>query len=447
MRERTVVTAVGREGEREARRLVDLNSTHSVYAHWPELAEQLSKQSCAPLFLVLVCDASKLEEKYLSLYGMLSKLKKAGSLPPIVVLAPFQSSSSVPAQGSPQQIAEQMPQLIANDLSVETRGTKRALRPEEVSRGLAFARSGIANFLLPSNPDRIDLWSSHKGSGTALDVGWTDPTSYEKLVRTVSNSKALNNTVSADITREHKKRAVPATEQLQICLQLFEEKATIKDALELAMCVYTTYFYSKVNSSLRDFAASLKEEPRVRELVYATYHWLMAGFMAAPECLIRTFRMELRSGWMKNAEVGQTLDFPGFTSTHPELDGVNIMWANIKNGFFGKVDQPALLVFEGKFPVLTPKTKYFRQEVEYILPAGMRLEVAKKYTIKWTLTKSTPEEISVYHLKPTTIINKVPHLSPVQVLYKRPPIESTVSVNNRGTVWVDREDYLQWKPI
>ncbi len=60
------------------------------------------------------------------------------------------------------------------------------------------------------------------------------------------------------------------------------------------------------------------------------------------------------------------------------------MWSNIESGAFGKYgERLALLVFEGKSKIIEPKAKYFKREVEHILPPKTVGRIVKKYETQW----------------------------------------------------------------
>lgn len=249
---------------------------------------------------------------------------------------------------------------------------------------------------------------------------------YPQLVADLLDNQAahdeLDRTMAADETHAVEARRVEPSEQLGICLARWQH-AAVQDSLELALCVYTTYFYSVLNKPFRDYRLILKaKSPLIRDLIYDTHSWLMAGFKAAAPVFIRTFRMELKSEWMKDAPIGAEVLFNGFTSTHPTLAGVNSMPYDVRRGAFGDVTLPAVLVFEGVCPVLMPETKYFSGETEYILPAGMKMRVTNKYVLNWYLeSDAETNPITVYHLTPTSLFNLNIDLLPFEVAPGRVP--------------------------
>ncbi|MDP3278632.1 MAG: hypothetical protein Q8Q09_25810 [Deltaproteobacteria bacterium] len=243
-----------------------------------------------------------------------------------------------------------------------------------------------------------------------------EDTSYEALMIALSRTEALEGVMATDTTRARDpSHDVAAPTQIAWCLTLCETAAiehedarkgiAFSGEFELALCVYTTYFYAVINRALRDLGAP--KDRVIAESIERTYDWLMAGFEAAEAVYIRTFRMELQSEWIKDTGVGATVAFPGFTSTHPTLHGINAMPYDVRNGAFGTVTTPVVLVFEGLCKILLPQTKYFPSETEYILPAGIVMKITKCYKLDWYLMSddhSAP--ITVLHLEPMYLIDK-----------------------------------------
>ena len=199
----------------------------------------------------------------------------------------------------------------------------------------------------------------------------------------------LNKVMEPDETDEFVK--VSPQQQLQKCIQDCKNKS----AEEVAIYLYTTYFYSPLNKYLRDSKNANMGES-VEKLISITHAFLMRAFRGTPgEKLTPKFRMELKPGWIGDKGVGEELSFQGFTSTHPELEGVNHMWGDIESGAFGDYDKEklALLIFEGDSKLLRPDVKYFPNENEMILPAGIKAKITKKYDIAWYGWK-----VAVYHL-------------------------------------------------
>jgi hypothetical protein len=283
---------------------------------------------------------------------------------------------------------------------------------------VAIQKADVAMEIDPS-PGSVEAWSLANAERTR-EVQRMAAQEYPQLVRALSSDPStpavpsavsggeekdqafwgrseLDRLVLTDHTKAWGKDLSP-TQQLAKCIHIWEQ-AAIRDPLELALCVYTTYFYSALNRSLRSYKKDLPfKSDLVRRLVQDTHNWLMAGFQATVPVWIRAFRMELQSEWMKDAAEGATLHFPGFTSVHRSLNGVSSMRHDIAAGHFGNVTNPALLVFDGEFPALVPHTKYFPNEREYVLPAGIRLVVTQKYTIHWQLTNQI-NSVTVYHIK------------------------------------------------
>lgn len=207
----------------------------------------------------------------------------------------------------------------------------------------------------------------------------------------VSMPDELNQVMEPDETWAHGVAKMSPQQQLQKCLQDCKNKS----AEEVAIYLYTTYFYSPLNKYLRD-SKSANMGKSVEKLISITHAFLMRAFRGTPgESLAPKFRMELKPGWIGDKGVGEELSFQGFTSTHPELQGVNNMWDDIERGAFGDYDKEklALLIFEGDSKLLRPDVKYFPNENEMILPAGIKAKITKKYDIAWYGWK-----VAVYHL-------------------------------------------------
>ncbi|NBW37805.1 MAG: hypothetical protein EBR30_22855 [Cytophagia bacterium] len=111
--------------------------------------------------------------------------------------------------------------------------------------------------------------------------------------------------------------------------------------------------------------------------------------------------MELKPSWIGKKAEGDEMNFPGYTSTHPTLAGLNRSWVNIENGAFGEYENRlALLVFEGTSRIIRPKKKYFPNEVEDIFPPETRVKIVKKYETSWTDPRTQKKWIvDVYHLQ------------------------------------------------
>jgi hypothetical protein len=171
---------------------------------------------------------------------------------------------------------------------------------------------------------------------------------------------------------------------------------------ETATYLYTTYFFGPLNRYLRNRLAPNMTGP-IKELISVTHALLMRAFKGtAGEKLTPIFRMELQAEWIGEKDEGENLSFPAFTSTHPDLDGINGMWPDIASGAFGPITQLALLVFEGGSKLLNPVTKYFPNENEMILPPGIETRINSKYDIVWDEYEEgefvKTWEVTVYHL-------------------------------------------------
>jgi hypothetical protein len=228
----------------------------------------------------------------------------------------------------------------------------------------------------------------------------------DNAITAAINAEAeLNNVMSTDETYAHGAIKLPAA-QLGKCLIDCQDLS----AEETAGYLYTTYFYGPLNRYLRNPGVRLPSII-VQNLIDVTHAFLTRAFIQTPAApLVPKYRMELQAEWIDitalndTAETGDALSFKAFTSTHPELNGVNGMWGDIESGAFGAVTKLALLVFQGTSKFLYPSTKYFPTEHEHILPPNAKTKIAEKYQIHWTDT-SKPEDdpkrtwtVTVYHL-------------------------------------------------
>lgn len=182
---------------------------------------------------------------------------------------------------------------------------------------------------------------------------------------------------------------VSPSQQLQKCL----DDCTDLSAEQTALYLYTTYFFGPLNRYLRNPRAFVTTS-QITELITVTHALLTRAFNNTPGAkLLPKFRMELQAEWMGARGEGEDLSFAAFTSTHPDLDGINAMWPDIEAGTFGKTSKLALLVFEGDTKLLNPVAKYFPRENEMILPPGIQASIQKKYDITWDTCT-----VTVYHL-------------------------------------------------
>jgi hypothetical protein len=214
-------------------------------------------------------------------------------------------------------------------------------------------------------------------------------------IRTVAGLPELNDLMDPDRTGEYEEGEVAPQQQLLRCVQVCENLSPE----EVAIYLYTTYFYRPLNLCLRNSLGQIKES--IQYLINRALYFLGKAFDTLPEMeFTPKFRMELKPSWIGEKGVGEVLSFPGFTSTHPNLDGINNMWDNIENGDFGETeDVLALLVFEGSGKFLRPGTKYFGGEVEDILPCDMTATIIDKYSIQWINSDNRYEwNINVFHL-------------------------------------------------
>lgn len=138
--EATVIVGLDADGKREGRRLANCFPNSARYVEPKSLISILKSKT--PLFVVLVSHDTTGGSQYYAMLEALSPLK--GSLP-IFVLA--MCSSGV----TPIFAGYTLAQRVAAGLRVEVRATSRFLTFDEVGKGIAFAKSGLADFILPSN--------------------------------------------------------------------------------------------------------------------------------------------------------------------------------------------------------------------------------------------------------------------------------------------------------
>jgi hypothetical protein len=206
---------------------------------------------------------------------------------------------------------------------------------------------------------------------------------------------ALASVMDSDNTGEYGKgKTISPVEQLQKCLVACKDCSPEETALYL----YTTYFYQPINKLLRNPDIDVPDE--VANLAQSAAALISSAIDSESASELYNLRMELKPSWIGGKKAGDTLSFPGFTSTHPDFHGVNRMWDNIESGAFGEVeDRLALLVFEGTSKSIVPGKKYFGNELETILPAGTTALITAKYTTKWAQDEdSEPWVVDVYHL-------------------------------------------------
>lgn len=212
----------------------------------------------------------------------------------------------------------------------------------------------------------------------------------QKVISVATKAPAeLKKVMASDKTGTHALEMSPE-EQLKLCLQTCKGRSPE----EISQFLYTTYFYGPLNSYLRN-PKGINTHASIEHLIRVAYFFLQRSFSTLMPTSVKAFRMELTADqWIPDQQKeGDTLSFPSFTSTHPELSGINSMWGDIESGAFGKVSKLALLVFHGKTKVLHPKYKYFPNEMELILPTKTTATIVKKYVIKWFKWN-----VSVYHL-------------------------------------------------
>ncbi|MGN2429367.1 eCIS core domain-containing protein [Pseudomonas syringae] len=178
-------------------------------------------------------------------------------------------------------------------------------------------------------------------------------------------------------------------QQLETCLDLSLGQPTGV----LAKCLYTTYFYVPINSFLRKVEVG-EVSPEITRLMKNVIKAMNAEFKRSKSIDVSLRRLELKPDWMKKTkdggdkalpDVGDILEFSAFTSAHPDasIEGKaeENMLSDIGQGLFGKVDEIQELVilnFRGKAKILKPSVKYFKDEIEAILPPGTRARIESK---------------------------------------------------------------------
>ncbi len=279
----------------------------------------------------------------------------------------------------------------ANDFLVS-----HGLSPSVIDRYVTFGIKPVVSESQHSSPH-----SEHGASASAATSKPSGDVTSDMILRAITAAsqlhEQLNEVMAADETFEYSVPSVSPQDQLKQCLK----DCADMPAEKIAIYLYTTYFYSPLNKFLRGDTTVKASHEAIVSLIEITHKLLMQAFADTPaQVLIPKFRMELLPGWIGKKGVGDELSLPGYTSTHPELAGVNSMWPNIESGAFGKHgDRLALLVFEGKSKFIEPEDKYFRNEVEHILPPGTIGKIVKKYETRWTDPKSKKVwVVDVYHL-------------------------------------------------
>ncbi|UGQ47476.1 hypothetical protein [Massilia endophytica] len=220
----------------------------------------------------------------------------------------------------------------------------------------------------------LDPWTD-EGDKQWLGENTAEFAEKRQLVELVKKVSALAHTLPGQLKAVMQHDAVynmTPEAQLEYCVH----QSKGYDAGTLAKCLYTSYFYGPINTFLRKQLPG-SVDSKIIDLITYTLGVLEKTIKNDKVVhQIETFRVELKSEWMKNPGKGQVLDFPAFTSTHPSEGGVDTMLKDIAKGTFGEVGEPAVLKFQGRTKVLQPNVKYFPEEVETIIPPGMRAKVA-----------------------------------------------------------------------
>ncbi|MFT3794432.1 hypothetical protein [Flavobacterium sp.] len=192
--------------------------------------------------------------------------------------------------------------------------------------------------------------------------------------------------------------------QLEYCVKMCKGEL---DLGILAKCLYTTYFYAPINNFLRRLLPGNVDKAIIAliEKTLAVLEKTVHDDMVTQE--IQAQRVELKAEWMGDPKKGDSLNFPAFTSMHPSAKGVENMAGDIGEGTFGDLTKLAVLKFQGRTKILKPDKKYYPDEVEIVIPPGMKAVVmdvenfsmiipkigkvdGKKYTLKIV----SPEEAS-----------------------------------------------------
>jgi hypothetical protein len=261
----------------------------------------------------------------------------------------------------------------------------RALRSGDYKNGVPRK-----NFLRPPKPWRAaadkhwlrgdDLKTKRKLVGmvkTVVDLAAAMP---DQLTSLMSHDDIFNMTPEA---------------QLEYCV----DTSKGYDAGTLAKCLYTCYFYEPINKYLRGLLPETVN-PKILNLITET----LAALQRVVEDdrvvhEIDALRVECKAGWIGNKREGDVLDFPGYTSAHPSVEGMAKMLDDIGNGVFGAVERLAVLKFEGRSKILQPDTRYFPEEVEIIIPAGMKAKVVRVEKIRLNIPGTEEVDAMQYTLE------------------------------------------------
>lgn len=138
--EATLITGLDPDGVREGKALSKLFPNSSRYVASTSLVSELTRRT--PLFMILVSHDVTGSQAYYDLTAALKHLR--GQLPIVVLAMCHSGTASVFASYT-------LAQRVATNLRTEVRATTRLLSFVEVGQGVAFAKSGVADFILPNN--------------------------------------------------------------------------------------------------------------------------------------------------------------------------------------------------------------------------------------------------------------------------------------------------------
>jgi hypothetical protein len=138
--EATFITGLDPDGVREGKALASRFPNSARYVEPKSVVSELGRRT--PLFMVFVSHDLTGQQLYYELVKALGHLK--GQLP-IMTLAMCNSGTQ------PAFADYTLAQRVATSLRAEVRATTRVLSFVEVGQGVAFAKSGVADFVLPSN--------------------------------------------------------------------------------------------------------------------------------------------------------------------------------------------------------------------------------------------------------------------------------------------------------
>jgi len=244
------------------------------------------------------------------------------------------------------------------------------------------------------NAEKLRSYKKQSGEGwyEKYDYHPGEGTSLHDLVYLVINDAMKAQTAISGMRYDPIFKYNPET-QIAYCLQ--ECRDDTEDIL--ALCLYTSYFYEPLNKYFRgqsqpDTSSNYgKLIQKTAEVLRKTYEEEDATDIAE-----RRYRLELKSGWIKENE--SELELKALTSTHPNLEGVKMMWGDVARGTFGEYDSLALLTFEGTAKIKRPEKKYFPGESEDLMGPDTKYSVRDSYVIRGKIPEIGYREIRVFRL-------------------------------------------------